>query len=342
MLKVDVRARMGEILQLLDSEPDFWATLSELREGFDAVAEALAQLITRADTDSLHQARNLCVGLTSSLEKLPPGATFRTLHRLEDELGKLDSQWHPDHEVRPLATLELHVGLFLNAYETYISRRVIGDAFRVFFAAATLADLRDAVTELAGSIHVSLVDLAVPDAGGELTIRFDAPQTIRSVRDKLEALEVLYREIADLVSVDTAEDPLEIRALETGSFWIELIGNETVLGLLASGIGTSAIYYYNQFRLARRLPRGAQQMEALLALKQQMQELGLSTANADAELEAAFTRMAQQMRKLVGDEPSIAVNGERFGLPDLLHVPYLESGRRLLPPGEDDEDLPTT
>jgi hypothetical protein len=263
----------------------------------------------------------------NALNKLPPSQTFRVVHRIQGALSSISLTG----SLTPLKRLLGELELFERTYEKYLSLSDIMSALEITIVAANLRKSLGEVEDwVSGFIDQLTPPTELPPQYAALSLLFENEQSFDSISAKLRALEELYSDFSELVAVDTRDFPLRIRDLQYGSLWIDIVGNEVVIGLIASAITSSAVFLYRHVRESGKLPRGAQQLEHLLRIREQMKQQGLDTSASDDELQFVFAKISRNLNVLVGEEEVVEVNGKRFSLAEKPTGESLPRGAQLL------------
>ena len=81
-----------------------------------------------------------------------------------------------------------------------------------------------------------------------------------------------------LLHVSVAEYPLRVRKIESGSLWVEIAGEATTVGILASLLLRGARYLHRGFTVEgkrERIPKQVDAAEHVFRLRDQLRRAGI-------------------------------------------------------------------
>jgi len=134
---------------------------------------------------------------------------------------------------------------------------------------------------------------------------------------KLESLNVIYIELCRLLDVSTAEYPLRVIKIESGSLWIKLFGESKVIALMTELIKEAAGFVYRNFTAEGKPISNTRQVEGieiLLNLESRMKGLGYDTGEIRESITKSAVVIAKKHNILLAGEAKIIVNDETFSV----------------------------
>jgi len=148
---------------------------------------------------------------------------------------------------------------------------------------------------------------------GELSIFFPSASAYKSVLACLQALYNIYCEYCELLRVSTAEHPIRIGKIESGSLWVRVLGEPDVLKFISSSLKAVASFAYRNYTAEGRIesiPKKLEVIEGLLKLSDELRRRGIDDAQMSDELERAAVALARHFNCLIEGQKSICINGE--------------------------------
>lgn len=150
---------------------------------------------------------------------------------------------------------------------------------------------------------------------------------------KLTAVDHLYNELCNLLEVSSAEYPLRVGRMEVGSLWLKIFGESKVVALLTQliedGVGYLHRRFTNEGQIAS-IPRQVESIEEVLKLTQNLQAMGIDTAQVNENLQKSAVIISSKLNDLLLGSYSVKVNDRDFSVGDAATEKYLTESRRLL------------
>jgi len=177
-----------------------------------------------------------------------------------------------------------------------------------------------------------LLYLPPPESNkANLTLYFENESDLRRLASKLEAVEVLYSELAVLLDVDTTAHPLRVLKVETGSLLLTIAGSSVVLALVSVLIKRTAIFIHSNYTQEGKISRNVSLISANLQLTAELEKHGIDVSNNRDLLQKASILTAESIITLIGESPAIEVDSERIELiPEVAGVKVLTAPAPLL------------
>jgi len=177
----------------------------------------------------------------------------------------------------------------------------------------------------------------------KLSLLISYEPTYKALLTKLTALDHLYNELCNLLGVSSAEYPLHLTKMESGSLWLKIFGESKVVALLTQLIEDGVGYLYRRFTNEGQIasiPRQVESIEAVLRLSENLQQLGIDTTEVKENLQKSAVVISSKLNDLLLGSPAIKVNDREFSVGDAVTEKYLtESRQLLLNEGKETEEL---
>lgn len=145
---------------------------------------------------------------------------------------------------------------------------------------------------------------------------------------KLMSIHFLYEEICYLMNISTSDHPLVINKVESGSLWVDLIGNDKVITLMVGFISVSAGFIFRKYTEEGKwtaLPKKIEAVEALLELTTKLEAAGLDVSESKEKLKKANFTIVKQLTTLIGGEKEVIVNNQSYSVKGEFQKKQLES-----------------
>jgi|CXWL01.1.fsa_nt_gi hypothetical protein len=152
---------------------------------------------------------------------------------------------------------------------------------------------------------------------------------------KLQALQIIYNELSNLLSISTTEHPIQIRKIESGSFWADVLGYPKIIELITSLIEDAVSFMYRKFTNEGKIstiPRKVDAIDEIVQLRNKLRLMDFDTTEMDEHIEKSAVVIAAQLNELLMGEPKIVINGREFSVGDNLKQKFIEARKNLFLP----------
>lgn len=338
---------MHELLAMRRALLDATALPPFLHEWLSDSEEYRSDILTRVGLYVPNQSAENANALTSTvsssvvqLRQLHPSLTFKALHSAESDVLNLMESMPPESR-KPFENLLSAIEEFDEAFSDWLGKNDVATGVHALDVGADLFRELEAVRGGISALVKSPEELAPLSAGEEvLTLELAGEHTISNISQILHGIQESYSALSHLADVSEAEYPLRVLRLETGSLWVQIAGNKTVIGALATFIGSTAKFLFDRFRSTGKVPKGTEQLKTLLEIRERMAAHGLNTTLADQELEAVYVKLARNLARIVGAAPQVEVNGEVISVSKELEERYLAESKPLLLEAKTEDQQP--
>jgi hypothetical protein len=210
-----------------------------------------------------------------------------------------------------------HLERFADAYEDFVKHYSSQTTFTLTSAARDLHIALRSV-QLVGHLAAEAFEQSprAVDDGATIEFVFSTTPSPEELAQKLAALAAIYSKLAELLSVSTAAEPLRIMRLESGSWWIKLLGSIPVISVMAAVAKAGAGYFYRNFTREGRLselPRRVELLDQFLELRSKLEGQGLNTAELTENIDKATVVLAMELNTLLSGDAGVIIDREEFG-----------------------------
>lgn len=186
--------------------------------------------------------------------------------------------------------------------------------------------LRSVKYEL-GDEHVT-----IPPQYQEFSLFLSTKDNYKDVLTKLTTVSELYSELCNLIEVSSAEYPLQIIKIETGSIWVKVFGESRVVSLLIKLIESGASFMYRRFTnegQIQSIPRQVEAIESVLHLAENLEKFGVDTTQVKDNLQKSSVIISNQLNNLLQGVTSVRINDETISVSKAFDEKFLREGRGL-------------
>jgi hypothetical protein len=150
---------------------------------------------------------------------------------------------------------------------------------------------------------------------------------------KLDAVNAIYNELAQIMDISVTDNPILIRKVESGSVWQDILGYPKIIDFLQRLIENAVGYFYRNFTQEGKistLPRNVEAIESVLHLRKELKACGINTEQIDDILNKSSVIIAEKLNTLLIGEPKVTINEKEYSVGDEFAAVYLEASKSLL------------
>lgn len=273
MLSKDI-IDLHEYLEVYRQSP-LRLVLEAITDGHSSLIELVAQLSETSDPSALQKtARSLATLLNemgAQVRQQPSAQVFRNLDGLKGS------------GLTRFARVDLDY--FETQYDSFLRQQSTRNMTELVFAGLKLNAVLNELSALGSELKKSAADLP----GSHLTIELGTIIELEDFARKLGAIASIYEQVATIINISPAEQPLQIVKVETGSAWIDLVGNEEIIAVTAFIIIGAFRYIYRNLTpegKIRSLPQRFRDLDEALQITKKLESQGLDMNLAKDQLEA--------------------------------------------------------
>ena len=215
------------------------------------------------------------------------------------------------NDLRHTATL---IDKFTTDLENYWRNHKIEDAYVLIVTGARLESELRTLRTSASIIQASLTPPAPEKTADEesLSLYLPGENDLAAFGRKLSAVASLYGEFCELLEVSTAKYPLRIVKVESGTTWIDVVGNAHVIQFVILAISNGAYYLYRNYSREgglAQIPKAADAIERLLRIDDEMSKRGLDVTKLRERIVKVSIKVAENLDTLLKGEEEVQING---------------------------------
>ena len=222
-----------------------------------------------------------------------------------------------------------HLEDFNEAYDTYIDNQRPDTAFKLMIQGyrsyAAISTFRDTLQQIAATI-TSETNKPNDDEHA-LVLYFPQQIQLDTLVIKLSAIQALYDDLLDMAGLTTSAHPLRIVKVETGSFFVKLIGALLPVKLIGDFTRKTAEILFRRFVTEGKIEAEADYRKEIvetLNLRNALQDAGIDTSKIDNRLAHAANKHADHLCKLMYGESSVEIDGVAISIGDMQEAQFLE------------------
>ncbi len=202
---------------------------------------------------------------------------------------------------------------FAELYNKYVVHQTGINAVPLLLASRRVSAAVAALRGFLEYIRNNMSDLLRADGEAELSLALFKVSDVRDFAVKLIALQDLYDELSGLLDVSTSSHPLRIGKIESGSLWTRVFGDMKVIGLMVTFLEETTRYLHRNFTVEGKIasiPTKIEAMNSALDFTNRLKEAGVDVTQAHEALAKGAVSIADNLNKLISDQPAVEVNGK--------------------------------
>lgn len=333
MLSFQIKDEINKILASFEDAEYFFYCLEEINSTFNEIEEYIKLIAGGGDkaTKAVNQLRNHFATLKQRVEDVRPRSFFSSIDKLQSEI--CHAKKFGFNNSSQLDEIENKLNSFSHSYEIYIDSYSPQSAGSMMLEARVLASLLDGFKKglcfYLENIESSITDL---ENGRELSIVLQSTMTLSEFILKLQSIEKIYNELCMLFNVSTAEFPIQILKIESGSLWAKVFGDSKVIALLTNVIESGASFIYRNFTTEGKLsaiPKKIETIESILKLSEKLKKQGVDVGEITDDLKKSSVIVAKELNKLLSGQPEIVINSTKLSIGDEVQKKLIESNTPL-------------
>lgn len=344
MLSLDLYNAVERFLEASNEYEFLIAAIKTISDQYESASEAI---IGHADGgDKLNQSASALqskfVTLHSSMRGISPSKVYRSIDAFK---AALDREFDTTaKEQRWVSSAVRGVESFANLYDEFLTRQSPTNAAKLMLAAHSLHKQLSNFFE-ALAFYRDTVERPIPaELGASMSLVLETGPELSVFILKLTALQELYSELCLLGNVSEAQNPLQIRKIESGSIFAKVFGEPRVIAGLVSLIETTIGYLHRTFTTEGKIasvPRRLEVLETTIQISKKLEEAGIDTSEMKEHLRKSGVVIAKSLSTLLEDQPKIRLNGRSITVGAKLEAILLEQHKTLQLTHEDERIEPT-
>ena len=348
MLSHQINQKLSAFVNILSSQEYLQANLDELSDFHLSIVNKISTTILPLNsstgsstvTASAQNLESLINKTMESIKGIKLRQIFIEITNIEDAYRELLSNTYTVNEQYE-SGLQTALNAFIVDYDEYlnnIDEKGKKTSLLKFLASASslsksLELLQNSLTELS-SLYQNME--LIPDEKEErLSILLESEIGFSRFLQKISAINIIYAELCTLAGESYTHTSPKIIKIESGSLWVDILGYPKIISLLESILEGSIGYMYRTFTREGKIgsiPRKVESVESILELRKKLKAVGIDTSDLDENLQKASVVIAQETNNLLVGEPKLTLNKRVFTIGAELEKKYLESGRQLFLP----------
>lgn len=293
--------------------------------------------ITSGSTESANKRAELTRLVANAIELDKSKVSPRKLTRCELEIKEFmehvcSSEHVPDLIVDRFNKFEQLMDQFLDSHERYRLNFNASLAYRLSERSEVLIGIRNEIEFIIESLLVPYQSQPESDERENLEIYLGNVPTLGRYGAKLQVLDDLYTEVANLCGISLTDFPVVVEHLENGSLLARLSGHPLVVSLLTLVISTTSnhlIGQYLQNGSVTELNEKVETLDNMYELSKKLAEEGYDVGDMQDDINRSLKKLAKSSNVLLSDQAEIEVNDEVFKLDPENATKLLQETKRL-------------
>ncbi|MFG6432561.1 hypothetical protein [Roseateles sp. LYH14W] len=239
----------------------------------------------------------------TALRGNPSSAIFKAAEHLEEAVSLVPLP-------APVEKVEESLTAFKHSLDTFLEGQNAQAGFNLLLAAHTLGRRYDALVEIAESVSQALEPEPLAE-GGRLVIAIDDDLSLEEMAAFLTFFATLYRRLAEIAELQGGDRQLRARRIESGSWWMDLAGNPTVIGLLGTLVTAFFAWSYRRYTnegRSKTLPEKMESVQKALGLREKLKDAGFKVEHLDATIQELEHEVARELVDLFDSRRRVRVD----------------------------------
>jgi len=187
------------------------------------------------------------------------------------------------------------------------------------------------LVNLLTSKDISIID---DDNYQEITIQLlDVEYTLSEFSEKLNNINSVYLEIANMIKNDFNIKELKISKIESGSLYSDIFGDKGIIAALALLLTKSINWTFNKFTTEGKIGRYTELAKCLkeeINLGEEMKKYGYNITDSKENIEKAYNAISKDLLNITRSSAKIKINDKIYSVNDNLSKKYLNENKKLL------------
>lgn len=262
-------------------------------------------------------------------------AVFEELSQMEGDLeairGHLEGSGNAPGVSKSSTKLIAGIKTFSDAYEQF-NATTSPSVQLVLSLIKAGDDLNNSIQDLPNALLLAK-DSWYPLKGGDpgydvIDLLLPSASSYEDILAKLIAIDAIYSDLCTLLNVSKPKYPLQVFKIETGTVWLWLSGNSTVVTLLVEFLEGVGSYWGRSLTPEAKIDstsKKADLINKIWELRDRLEAAGDNTTDLDDRLKKLTNSLADNTIILLGGEPSFSINHQTY----YLNKEPQERGKRL-------------
>lgn len=342
MTTYELLEQLNELLEALEPNSKLEKLLSEIASNYDeAIGFVNAVAASNESNAALQNARNVAGKIQAAVDltkSIGPGYTYIQLSDWMRRLAKL--QVGDESPLGEAMTVLLNAGQqFYDQYDKFVREPVASQTLKLMSEAQSLGSVIRFTREFAQGLLQLRPSIVIAESEAELSLFLPITGNLKDIVTKVAAIQAIYDELAQLLSISTSEYPLRVVKVESGTLWTKLFGESKVVSLIVKLIERTVGYMYRNYTVEGglvQIPKTVEAVDAVLHLKNDLEEAGVDTSSMKENLEKAGIVVSKKLNDLLTGQPNVVINGTKHSIGEEFHERFLKESRMLFLDAGDD------
>jgi hypothetical protein len=254
-----------------------------------------------------HEIHQVMAETSTALRGNPSSAIFKATEHLEDAVSRVPLPVQVEK-------LKQSLTIFRGNLDVFIEGQTPRAGLDLLQAAYDLQGRFDALVEIAETVSQALEPEPV-EQDGHLVIAIEDDLSLEEMAAFLRFFAALYRRLAEIAELQGDERELRARRIESGSWWMDLVGNSAVLGLMGTLVTAFVAWSsrrYTREGRAKLLPEKMESVQKALNLREKLKDAGFKVENLDSSIQDLEQDLARGLGDLFDSRRCVRVGDKVY------------------------------
>jgi hypothetical protein len=310
--------QIQSLIEVLESQEnkeftDFLNVLNNHREMLNL--SGLNIINTHNDANSLNRLlvecrKNIPTAIEEIKRSLRNGLVFAAIIRLRNIFNEFSSASNKQEE--PFKNVIFQLDSFENVYEEFREDFSYHSTVKLI---NTGTDLINSLNSIKDIVNFTLINLQ-DNCGNEnssletLSLLLETRLEYRDFLAKLESIQNIYSNLCSIFVIDEEESPLKIVKIESGSLFVKILGDSSIIAVMATTIAGFAQFAYRNYTQEGKLHQKKELIALTMQLRADFQKAGMPVDDLDNKINQSALYLCEQVNCLILGESKFKINGE--------------------------------
>jgi len=318
MNNYEIIAAFHDARHAVENLSGFTTNIRSLAKRRDGIMESLTAISLFDNKQSNHLA-SLSNNLTDAQADMKKMSSRKFFANASDLTLIFRELLRQVSEAEPLVSKILsELNHLQNAFDEYTQQHTSSRVLTVVMRAYDFVEQLDTFEKYVEFIGAALsLDDEPKEYEDTLSLYLPASLTFEEFISRLDSINLIYRELADIVGISTSSEPLRIGKVESGSLWATVFGNSILIGLFNDLLRGGAKYWQRNRSPEGRMsgiPTSIKAMDDLFEFSKKLQDAGVDVKPVHEQLAKGAVTISKNINSLLESQSLVIINGEDIPL----------------------------
>lgn len=318
MLSFKIREEISNMLALFDDAQYFFECLENINSAHSGIEQSINNIAVNGDVNHPNKLRSHLSNV-KNIANVTSRIFFSSIDKLRDGITEISE--HGFNDISQLNKISEKLHHFGDTYNEYVDNGYRADLANILVMEAK--ELSSLLEGFKDGLNFYLLNIESPvvlekkNETKKLSLVLSSQMNLSEFASKLHSIELIYNELCSLMDVSTAEFPIQIIKIESGSLLADLLGNAAVIGVVTSIITTWATFAYENYTIDGQIsamPKKAEAIASLLDLSNKLKDQGIEVDDLNDNINKSSVALAKRLNNLISNQAEITINANKLSV----------------------------